>query len=192
MEGKCRHYLFGWFSIQFQLFAEKYSKLNGNPSNICQKSCFPMSWWSSGRLQSQFSKVTGSNPIIFPWVSVKTLSHKNPSLPLQLHQIAKKSKTTFASLLSLNSSMELFIVPKVVDFLCWCIPFITLCQNKVNSWNSGFSEVPDLERSVTEALSVCVCLGWGEVRVFREGVFRDRFLMDRVLMDRVLRERVSG
>jgi len=29
-EGKCSHYLFGYFSIY--LFAKEYSKLNGNPS----------------------------------------------------------------------------------------------------------------------------------------------------------------
>jgi len=47
--------------------------------------------------KARFLKVRGSNHIIFPYESLlKTLSHNNPSLPLQLHQIAKKSKKTFA------------------------------------------------------------------------------------------------
>ena len=34
---KCRHFIFGWFSIQFQPLLRSCSELNGNPSNICPK-----------------------------------------------------------------------------------------------------------------------------------------------------------
>jgi len=65
-EGKCRHYLFGLFSIQFQLFAEEYSKLNENPLNICQKYIFTCLGGLVVECKASYLEVTGSNPIIFP------------------------------------------------------------------------------------------------------------------------------
>jgi len=59
MEGKCRHYLFGWFSIQFQLFAEEYSNLNENLSNICQKKKFPCLCGLVVECKANYLKVTG-------------------------------------------------------------------------------------------------------------------------------------
>ena len=105
-EGKCRHCLFGSFSIKF-LFAKEYSKLNGNPSinftgwnawncttlQLKVNKKIVLSWWSSGRVQGQLFKGHRFNSSSYIHEHLlETLSHNNPSLPLHLHQLAKKIK----------------------------------------------------------------------------------------------------
>jgi len=67
-----------------------------NTENLDQKFVL-LFWWSRGRVQGQlYDGHRFRSTTYFLWSLLETLSHNNPSLPLHLHEIAKKSRMIFA------------------------------------------------------------------------------------------------